>query len=222
MFRNSLLFVFVLFAIFMPTVLNAQDTALFIQQLSWVPDEYALRYEVEIEKLEAGVYRRLHVVFTESPPVIVYLFQGNYRYRVTPYNLLNRPGIVSAWLDFEIIPAAVPEISYDAEKDEGEISQEDSRQVFDVYLGASWLTFINLQGEADWMSAPVQYLSGAALRLGIVSSNLGFFNLGLEIVPAWYSIDALFSEDKKDSQSLLLECNLLLQRNFLTARRRSE
>jgi len=218
MFRNSSLFVFVLLMIFIPAALNAQDTALFIQQLSWTPDEYALRYEIEIEEEDAGVYRRLHVLSTESPPIIIYLPQGNYRYRVTPYNLLNRPDIASEWLDFEIIPIFTPEISSNTEEDdiedEQEILQEDPRQIFNVFLGVSWLTHINIHGQADWMSASGQYLSGAAFRLGLVSSNLSFFNLGLEIVPAWYSIDALFNEDKKAVQSLLLECNFILQKEF--------
>ena len=218
MYRSKF-FILALCTVFPLRFIAAQDTLLSLQQLSWAHDEYALRYEVEIEKQEEGVYRQLQVIYTDSPLVMVYLSQGNYRYRVTPYNLLNRPGIVSAWLDFEITTVVLPDTSYDTEEiekediaeeeiaHEPEIPLEESRHIFNFYIGASYLTLINIHGEEDWMSASGQFLSGAALHLGIVSSNFNFFNLGVELVPAWYS----FSDE---AQSLLLECNFLLQKEF--------
>ena len=268
----------------------------FVQRFEWMPDEYALHYEVEIEREENGIYRRFLLEETENAFIQVTLPPGNFRYRVIPYDLFNRPGMVSNWLDFVINPAINPHITGFSpdiiylgrmEKytlsifgnnflDESEISLfmfgtrdviipaevlilsdgteaqliftgdqlaegayqvliknpggleasiagvvvikeviseeivlEDQGQAFNFYLGASYLTLLNIHGGEDWMTASGQYLSGAALRLGIVSSNFSFFNVGVEVVPAWYSFS-------KEAQSLLLECNLLLQKEFFS------
>jgi hypothetical protein len=279
----------------------------FIQRLSWVPDEYALRYEVEIQRETGGYYQRHLFESTEEPSIHVSLPPGNYRYRVTPYNLLNRPGRISEWLEFEIIPALNPTLSgfspeyFSLTSSDNEfilhlygdnlISQDEmyllhlngsvivpteiqilhdnkeahlrfSREqltagvyqvyvrnpggldasisgfiiyneiaAFDstpipsvpvstspdtiyVYVGVSWFTLLDLHGENTQSD---NFLSGAAFRINVVSSNLNFFNIGLEVVPAWFSLDDLGSEDALDSevQSLLLELNFLLQKQFL-------
>ena len=83
----------------------------FIQHLSWTPHEYALRYGVEIEREEDGTYRRFLLEDTREAGISVSLPPGNYRYRVIPYDLLNRPGIISEWLSFVVKQAFDPEIT---------------------------------------------------------------------------------------------------------------
>jgi len=268
----------------------------FIQRLSWTPDEYALRYEVEIEREEAGTYRRHLLESTNESFVLVSLPPGNYRYRVLPYNLLNRPGRISEWLEIVIVRALDPQIneflpqSFTLGRDEdyilrlfGEnlISQDEiyllnnngdriipreiqilydgkeahllfSRdqliegmyQIFirnpggleastsgfvilsertertertvsplglHMYIGANWFTFIDLHGKN---ASTEQFLSGMGLRIGTVSSNLSFFNIGFEFVPAWYSLNSLFGNNET-VQTVLLETNFLLQKQFL-------
>lgn len=77
----------------------------FVQRISWAEDQYALRYEVLIEKEVNGEYRREKQEYTDRSSIEVSLLPGQYRCRVTPYDLLNRPGEGSEWLRFEVRPA---------------------------------------------------------------------------------------------------------------------
>ena len=279
----------------------------FIQYLSWESDGFALRYQVEIERQEQGVFRRHLLESTENSYITVSLPPGNFRYRVIPFNLLNRPGRASEWLSFEIRPAVNPELerfspdSFFVDSDRNYVlnlygnnilpgseiflqnlfddiifpadvqvlsntqalltfthqqlitgvfqivvrnpggleaairgfvinkpaANEDiflnenvlidddiasSRPPINIYFGTSWITIVNLQGENHPLE---EFLSGAAVNIGIVSSSLSFFNIGFELSGAWYSIDSLLN-DEEIGQSLLLETCFLLRKNSLT------
>jgi hypothetical protein len=277
----------------------------FIQRLRWTPDEYALRYEVEIDREINGIYWRHLTESTEEASIRVSLPPGNYRYRVIPYNLLNRPGAVSDWLNFEIVHALNPELesfspsSFSIGEDleyilhlygnnlisedeiyllnyngiviipgaihilhdgkeavlhfsrdqlsagvfqiivknpgglEGNITgfiineervetihetepdlELDLIKPYQIFMGASWLTRFYLHGD-DTKSS--QFLSGAALTFGLVSTSLSFFNIGVEIVPAWYPVDSLITGEEL-TQLFLLEINLLLQKYLFDRR----
>ena len=83
----------------------------FIQRLSWGRDENDYRYEVIIEKAEDG--GRWFQVLRESCKdnyIEVSLRPGNYRYRVTVYNLLNQAEYTMNPFPFRIIPALEPVI----------------------------------------------------------------------------------------------------------------
>jgi hypothetical protein len=82
----------------------------FIQRLAWAGDEYTLRYEVQVEKEEQGEYRSAVREFTDAPFIELSLPPGNYRYRVIPYDILNRPGRGSEWLIIEVLAAVFPEL----------------------------------------------------------------------------------------------------------------
>ena len=270
----------------------------FVQRLSWTADEYALRYEVEIEREDAGTYRRHLFESTNESFILVSLPPGNYRYRVLPYNLLNRPGRLSEWLEFVIVRALDPQLtgfspeSFNLGRDrdyilrlygENLISQDeiyllhhngtiimpreiqiqsDGKEAYLVfaqdqlmegmyqiyirnpggleasisgfvifnerieagrtektrsplglyiYAGANWFTFMDMHGESSSLD---QFLSGMGLRLSAVSSNLSYFNIGLEFVPACYSLNSLLGGNDS-AQSVLLESNVLLQKQFL-------
>ena len=73
------------------------------QRLTWVGDEYAMRYEVIIEKEEAGEYNNVLRDFTEDFFIEVSLPSGKYRCQVIPYDFLNQPVPVTEWMDFEIL-----------------------------------------------------------------------------------------------------------------------
>jgi hypothetical protein len=83
----------------------------FIQFLSWENVSNALFYRVEIEELDGGGWSRLFQEETEDPFIEVTLPSGNYRYRLTVYDFLERPGAVSEWTEFEIFLAIQPELS---------------------------------------------------------------------------------------------------------------
>jgi hypothetical protein len=74
----------------------------FVQRLTWVGDEYAMRYEVIIEKEEDGKYNRVQQEFTTAFFIEVSLSPGKYRYQVIPYDFLDLPVPVTEWMDFEV------------------------------------------------------------------------------------------------------------------------
>ena len=84
----------------------------FVQRLSWTGNEYASRYEVIIEKEEAGRFLKVYQNFTTAFSVDVSLPPGMYRYCVIPYDFLGRPGTGTEWMDFEIFTAALPKLFF--------------------------------------------------------------------------------------------------------------
>jgi hypothetical protein len=82
----------------------------FYQRLAWTADEYALRYEVIIQKEDRGNYGEKLRESTENSFIDVSLEAGRYRYCVIPYDLLERPVEASEWTSFEIIFAMNPRI----------------------------------------------------------------------------------------------------------------
>jgi hypothetical protein len=96
--------------------LNAQTTEYTefgsVQRLAWTADQYALRYEVLVEREEGDEYRRIAREFTDKPFIELSLPQGKYRYQVIPYNFFNRPAKGSEWKKIEIRAALNPELYY--------------------------------------------------------------------------------------------------------------
>ena len=81
----------------------------FIQRLTWTGDQYALRYEVIIEReellneSEPGRYSRFFQSFTENEYIEVSLPPGNYRFQVIPYDFFNSPVPGAQWVNFEVL-----------------------------------------------------------------------------------------------------------------------
>jgi len=84
----------------------------FIQRLTWSGDEYAMCYEVLIDRQEDGMFRRLIQETTTEFFLEVTLFSGKYRYQVISYNFLNQQDSVSEWIEFEVLPAFRPVMSH--------------------------------------------------------------------------------------------------------------
>ncbi|MCL2066304.1 MAG: hypothetical protein FWG99_02415 [Treponema sp.] len=82
----------------------------FVQRLTWTGGEYAIRYEVVMEREEAGVYSSLIQEFTTMSFIEVSLPPGMYRFRVIPYDYLDRPGTASQWMSIEVLAALNPEL----------------------------------------------------------------------------------------------------------------
>jgi len=80
-----------------------------VQRLAWSGGEYALRYEVVIENGSGGTYRNYHREFTTELYIDISLQPGSYRFRVIPYDILNRPGAASEWKYIDVLPALKPQ-----------------------------------------------------------------------------------------------------------------
>jgi len=83
------------------------------QRFTWSGGEYALRYEVVFERIENGVNIFHLREFTENRFVEVTLRPGQYRFRVIPYDLLNRPAQGTEWRYIEVL--RMPEQVFEAE-----------------------------------------------------------------------------------------------------------
>jgi len=81
----------------------------FVQRLAWSGGEFALRYEAVIESERDGSYVNYHREFTTALYIDISLQPGNYRFRVIPYDILNRQGSASEWKYIEVLPALQPE-----------------------------------------------------------------------------------------------------------------
>jgi hypothetical protein len=102
---------FVLFIFPVPASLQAQSSSSFIelrivQRLTWVGSEYAIRYDVIIEKEENGTYRRVFREFTTATVIEVSLSAGKYRYQVIPHDFLDQPVPANEWMEFEVMRIA--------------------------------------------------------------------------------------------------------------------
>jgi len=82
----------------------------FIQRLVWAGGEYALRYEVALEREVDGNYTAYLREFTETTFIEVSLPPGRYRFHIVSYDILDRVEKVSRWENIEVRPAVKPEI----------------------------------------------------------------------------------------------------------------
>ena len=92
------------------TEYRIEDDGRFIQLLKWEEQENVLYYEVEIEKQAGELWGGTLTGKTEASFFEVSLAAGIYRCRIKPYDLLERPGPASDWIQFEILLAKQPEL----------------------------------------------------------------------------------------------------------------
>jgi hypothetical protein len=95
-------------------------------RISWTKDEYALRYEVLIEKEEHNKYSRVLREFSEEPFIFVSLPPGNYRLRVIPYDFRDIPGRGSNWKNFKVLAVTTPDSESGAEPQSQLVMEEPS------------------------------------------------------------------------------------------------
>jgi hypothetical protein len=110
-FKKFLLFAIILFGFI--CFLPAQTTGYFfeedsdelkiIQRFVWSGGEYALQYEVVFEKEIDGEYIAHLSEFTFSQFIEVSLPPGTYRFRVIPYDILEKPAEPSDWININVL-----------------------------------------------------------------------------------------------------------------------
>jgi hypothetical protein len=100
-----------------------------VQRLSWKSDDSVFNYELQIDKEENNTYRTIFREKTARSFFIVSLEPGKYRYRVTPFDFLEKPGAASEWKSIEVIKALKP-VLYDTG---AEISHDDGEYTITVF-----------------------------------------------------------------------------------------
>lgn len=195
-----------------------------IRRLSWSGDQYALKYEVQVEKEEGGKFKNVLRGFTQEPFIEFSLPPGKYRCRVIPYDFLNRPTRETEWASFEIRTAPVPApeaepepIEYieiepvkyvepepveDVEPDPQAEAQPEAdsplilRKGPDISLSAAWMPLMPIYGTSDNLLDEKLSLASVGLRFGITGSKQGFLDMGLEAAAAWHRIGTVSGTDQ--------------------------
>jgi hypothetical protein len=208
---NARMLITVLFLIGL-TSLRAQN-----QRLTWIGDEYAMRYEVIIEQEEAGEYNNVLRKFTEESFIEVSLPSGKYRWQVIPYDFLNQPVPETEWMDFEVLSGnAHPgdetgqaETALTAPEPE-KITKDKDR--FDLYLSAAWIPLLPIHNESDFFGESTAISPyGAAVRFGFVSTKQRLLNPGMELTATW----RLYTTDSgKNTQSMQFDGDMIQQFRF--------
>jgi hypothetical protein len=191
--RKHVLLFFFLFSLFSFELWAQDGESRFIQRLTWPEDEYARRYEVIIEKEEAGEYRGLLQEFTSALFIQVHLLPGKYRCRVITHDYLNRPGPVPEWKYIEVLDVIDP--SAVNKTDEIELVHSELAQTSDsaepvqpadtqvnFFLSAAWTPSFTISDGGNRFFERNMALSGASVRFGVVWARSFFnINLGLEL-----------------------------------------
>jgi len=103
------------------------DEVKYIQRFAWSGGEYARYYEVAFEKETDGEYKPYLKQTTTKQFVELSLSPGNYRFRVTPYDVLGKPAKSSSWVNVQILAVPQPEQGQENELE----NQPEIQLVFD-------------------------------------------------------------------------------------------
>jgi len=166
-----------------------------IQRLVWTGGEYALRFEVVVQREVNGRYIAHLREFTELPFIEVSLPPGKYRFQVTSYNILDKPEDVSRWVNITVRPgvqnetfSTTPELvsGKDSAKADPAGDTSEGRQLKPILLfaGAAWTPVLPLHGDffGDSFS-----LAGAGARFGAAFSVPRDLYLGAEATTFWHN-----------------------------------
>jgi hypothetical protein len=174
--------------------------------LTWTGDEYALRYEIVVERESDGRYTELHTEFTEASFLELSLIPGIYRYRVRPYDLLNHPSEWIEWKIFEVpVAASKPVLVSSNDKEPTPLS---------FFFRPSWVIFIPLYGELIPYFGFKIFPPGPRLGIDMTSSIRGSFNAGVELAAICFFLSNFFDEQNIKVNMIMLDLNFLVQKQF--------
>jgi len=197
-YLRRFLFVFLILVNITP-LLQAQDAGYeegeprLFQRLVWTGGEYALRFEVAIEREVDGTYITQLQESTEASFIEVSLPLGHYRFQVTSYNILDKPEEVSQWVSFDIIAVDTNDTP----------EPSDALKPMLIIAGAAWAPVFPLHGDffGDGFS-----LAGAGAHFGVAFPVPRGLYLGAEVTAFWHINNANTDNDKN---VLLAGINLL-------------
>ena len=233
--KNFLLTVILFFCISSFPVLSQDNTELQPVRFSWPEDEYALRYEVVIEKEVDGRYLALLREFTSASFAEFSLGPGQYRCQVIPYDFLEMRGDESPWVFFEVLaapipepipepalvpesipesvpePAPVPELFPEPAAtitNEEKAPEAELFNPINFYLSAAWMPLLPIYDDDNQFFARNPSLIGAGIRFGVLYSSPLNLNIGLEAAASWYA----FNADSAFHHAVNAGLNLLVQK----------
>ena len=99
---GSRLIIFILFLVAAVSLYSQPNDQLFNRRLVWRGDQNTYRYTVEIERSDNGTFHRQLREITTASNIVVSLPAGEYRFRIIPHDILDRPGEGTQWMRFEI------------------------------------------------------------------------------------------------------------------------
>jgi hypothetical protein len=134
-----------------------EDDGRFVQLLNWEKQESALYYEVEIEKQAEQLWEGAITGKTEASFFEFSLEPGIYRYRVRSYDFLERPGPVSDWIQFAILPSRQPGLL------------RFSPEAFYLDEDAAWVITISGSNLVDGLEAFLKGSEGSLIKPEMVT-----------------------------------------------------
>jgi len=87
---------------------NVSET-LYNRRIVWRADQYAYRYRVDVERSDNGTFRSQLSEYSTASFLVVSLPAGEYRFRITAYDILDRPQPPTQWHPFAVRHPVVPE-----------------------------------------------------------------------------------------------------------------
>ena len=94
------------FLLFMITIFSVQaqsDDKSFSRRLVWSGDDNVYRYAVEVDRLENRTFRSYLREFSTESFIVVSLPIGDYRFRIIPHDILDRPREATRWIRFQVL-----------------------------------------------------------------------------------------------------------------------
>jgi len=208
----KILFLFVvLFSLWSPMLFsqeaNYRIDVRYIQRLTWVGDQYAMRYEVIVDKNDNGNFTQILRESTVNQFIEVSLPPGKYRYQVIPHDFFGAPIPVTDWIDFDVLKA-----DHSITGSDGLMLAEnrsDTGHKFDIYLGAAYLPVIPVYNDKLFLGNNMTFI-GAGVKAAVVSANQNYLSPGAELTASMFLFD--------EAQSITIELNFLAQMRFLNGR----
>jgi len=139
----------------------------FIQRLAWSGGMYSLHYEIIIEKEEYGEYVNYMNKSVTDNYFDISLSPGNYRFRVIPFDVLNKPSKGTDWAPFKVFNAVRPELYQPG----NELDYYNDRQGCKFYLNGkniepdAKIYFVNSEGEHIVPVETIRNDDGNSVRL---------------------------------------------------------
>jgi len=126
-YRHIHFFLVFLFLLKLTPFLDAQaaDQPHFARRIVWKGGENSFRFAVEIDRLENGSYQSHLRDFTTAQHFNVSLPQGEYRFRIVPHDILDRPAEASPWFPFTVRPPVLSVENNDIESEQVQVISTD-------------------------------------------------------------------------------------------------